>query len=625
MAALALGPVFLFSLPAFTLSHFGFTMQLAGVLVGATSWGFGLRYVRRQLLGPIDGRPTAHEQWLDFIAPTLSLVLIASTAPMLFSLGGSQPSFVPPWANVAPIWFITNGLVGLSLVVLCLRIKPKRAYVFRYISLWSMLISICSVFFASKFQFVQNYFVYLLPILISTCAFGFTKHVQFLRLAICAAALWVYWYAWFKISLYLFFYIDEPYISVRGNLILQFLILLLPSVAVFWPNLRFILMTQSSTNPSAAFEEKPLAVRMRETFNAAITSAWWFVPALWLVSLRYQLGGIAVDVAPLAVPLAVLAGWRCGVAATIPVIVGSLPFVAEAVLLQDPTIASPGGFWPVAVLPLLVHLVSDQALRTRILSRGRASPVDCAMFVLCLVTVMPKSTLNPGLAVSVDPSWLAGAIGFLIGASRMRWREPAMAFAASFPALIAVVLEVWDFDTWAFSQPLALSAASFFCGRAWRSFVVPETARPHGIGTGGAIVLMLLGACAAVVSDIVPTGPTTEFGAAAYASSLLLLALAGGILVRKRLTLGLLCWIATIVLWAGPAVLAQIFLTSAASTLVSVIGFAVLGYHLEWLGEAGYARALGLVAQALPRMADRGIDADRDHADGGDFSKRTVA
>jgi hypothetical protein len=410
-----------------------------------------------------------------------------------------------------------------------------------------------------------------------------------------------------------------------------FVISFIPAAAAFWPTLRFILMARSSADPFTG--EKPLALRTRETFAAAIASAWWFVPAFWLVSLRYQFLGIYIDVTTLAMPLAVVAGWRCGIAATIPVLVGSLPFVSQADLLQDLVIASPGGFWPVVVLPLLARLVGDEALRRRILGRGWASPVDCAVFAICLATAVPKAALNPGLAVSVDPSWLAAVVGFLIGASRMRWHGPTIAFAASIVLVGAAGSLGWGFE------PCALSVASFFGGRAWRRFVVPETADFPGIGAVSATVLMLLAAIVAFMSDIFPRFAITPFGAAAQAvpreAPLLLLALVGGIVVRKTRTLAFFTWTMVVFMWASAAVLglgtaAQItladlvFVPSAASTLVCVIGFAALGYQLERRGEADYARALGLVAQA-PRPAGRGSEVDRGHADDGDFTERAVA
>jgi hypothetical protein len=315
-------------------------------------------------------------------------------------------------------------------------------------------------------------------------------------------SLWLYWVLFFISGTLLYSEIlssvdlvkkDSGMALIKINsgmaLIELFVVFLMPLVAVFWPNLRFILMARGSANSFTRFEEKPVALRIRETFRAIVTSAWWFVPALWLVSLRYQLLGMYINFMPLAVPLAVVAGWRSGVAAIIPVLVGSLPFVAEAHLLQHPAIVSPGGFWPAVVLPLLARLVGDEALRRRIFGRGWASPVDCAVLVLCLSAAVPKIALNSALAVSVDPSWFAATVGFLIGASRMRWREPTLAFVASLVLLGAVELNGWGWDL---APSVLLSVAAFFGGRVWRSLVVPETEGFRGISAASAIVLMLL-------------------------------------------------------------------------------------------------------------------------------------
>jgi hypothetical protein len=46
------------------------------------------------------------------------------------------------------------------------------------------------------------------------------------------------------------------------------------------PNLRFILIANRPVSRFTGFQEKPFALRLRETFWAAIASAWWFVPAV---------------------------------------------------------------------------------------------------------------------------------------------------------------------------------------------------------------------------------------------------------------------------------------------------------------------------------------------------------
>ena len=85
-ALLAAGPVLLFSLPLLEDRSTNFSVLIGAVLAGATTWGLGSRWVRYQLLGSIEGRPTTKEHWLDFIAPALSLLLLAASAEPLLSL-----------------------------------------------------------------------------------------------------------------------------------------------------------------------------------------------------------------------------------------------------------------------------------------------------------------------------------------------------------------------------------------------------------------------------------------------------------------------------------------------------------------------------------------------------------
>jgi hypothetical protein len=616
VAVLALGPVFLFAAPTFTDPSLGFSLQLAGVLVGAATWGFGSRYVRYHLLGPIEGRPTAQEQWLDFVAPVLALLFIAAGTPALLKLAqviGSHVSMSEPdireIVRPAPIYFVLTNFLGSCLTLLTLRLTPSFVTLFRFFTLFNFWLSfapfyiiILSASLGSN-VIVGFIFVFTFFLLLTSCSINNISEIG--RVFARMGAIFVYAILWFVFMLGV---VNVPTVSEINLFLLPlFLLFIIPAAAVWWPTLRFILMTRSSPNRSTWSNETPFALRMRDTFQATIASAWWFAPALWIVSLRYRFLGIDIDVAPLAVSLAFVAGWRRGAAAAIPVLVGSLPFVAQAGLLQEPSVASPGGLWPVIVLPLLARLVGDEALRRRVLGHDRASPVDCALFVLCLATAMPKATLSPGLAVLVDPSWLAATVGFVVGASRMRWREPAITLAAGLGLIgtlgLAVGLRDWEFQSW------ALSAASFFGGRVWRSFVIPKMAGFRAIGTLSALLLMLLFAnlvfAPAPAVDIFGTrlAGSVTLGAPNLAS-LPLLALVGGIIVRKKPILALGCWTTMVLMWASVAGWDKLFLgPGSAETFICITGFAMLGYQLDRRGEAHYARALGLVAQMPPSAA----------------------
>jgi hypothetical protein len=609
VAVLALGPVFLFAAPTFDPS-LGFSLQLAGVLVGAATWGFGSRYVRYHLLGPIEGRPTAQEHWLDFVAPLLALLFIASATPELLNLAQIFGSYLSmPGSDFgvisrpAPIYFLLTNFLGSCFTLLTLRLMPSFVSIFRFLTLFTFLVSL-GPFYVIIFMLLSKkgiipgtIFWWLFFLFLSICAIN--NILEMKRIFVRIVAISVYGTLWVACITQI------PFATTPKLFLMPFFLgFITPAAAVWWPNLRFILMARSSANRSTWSNEKPFALRVRDTFQATIASAWWFVPTLWVVSLRYRFLGMDIDVAPLAVPLAFVAGWRCGAAATIPVLVGSLPFVAHAGLLRDPAIASPGGLWPVIVLPLMARLVGDEALRHSVLGRERAVPVDCALFVLCLATAVPKATLSPGLAVSVDPSWLGACVGFLIGASRMRWREPAIAFAAGLGLVgtlgLAVGLRDWEFQSW------ALSAASFFGGRVWRSFVVPKMAGFRGIGTFSALLLMLLFAAILVfVPNIFAVTPIeTALLGAPNLASLPLLALMGGIIVRKKPNLALVCWTTMVIMWASGVGWDNLTLgPGGAEIFICITGFAMLGYQLERRGEPHYARALGLVAQVRPSAA----------------------
>jgi hypothetical protein len=614
VAVLALGPMFLLALPAFADPSTGFTLQLAAVLVVAATWGFGSRYVRREMLGQIEGRPTANEQWLDFVAPALSLLLIAASSPTLL------PS----------VWLVSFGLIGLSLAFLTLRLKPNRSSLTRYVALWSLLLAVEAYFVAFSPMFILlSGELYALAFFVFSTLFGviaFTERLSPMQRVIRTIGVSAYAVVLLIIlsNVVTFIYQPETHLFLR-----IFVVLFVPAAAIFWPSLRFILMAESSTNRFTGFEEARFAQRLRATFRAALASAWWFVPALWLISLSYRVLGLDIDVMALAVPLAVVAGWRCGFAATIPVLlVGALPFIAQADLFEEPLVVSPGGFWPVLVLPLLARIIGDEGLRGRILARRRASLWDGGLFVVCLATAVPNLALGPTYALSIDPSWLAAAVGFIVGASRMRWHEPAIVFVAGAAMIANLGLNGWGFGTW------ALSAASFFGGRVWRSFVLPETAGVRGIGAAGCTILMIWGAgMAFYVPELTLVLSNSAVGLEPRQTPLLLLALAGGIAFRKLLILALATWSMVILMWASAvkATLAQQPLdvlsiaSDNSSTLVCLAAFSLFGYLLGRHGEAAYARALGFVAQAPPRSAERGTEENRSGTDRGHVEKPVAA
>jgi hypothetical protein len=648
VAVLALGPVFLFGLPTFADPSFGFTLQLAAVLIGATSWGFGLRYVRSNLLGAIEGRPTAHEQWLDFVAPALSLLFIAAVTPMLLRLA-SRPSFITndqdyiTIIRAAPLYLVSTASLGLSFTVLALRLTLNDFRFFRFFMLFFLqycrrghILPNFSSFIYRKYSsnrwIIIFSFVSFSFLLTATAATAGYKNLDLTRLFSRVLVIAVYNFALTFFLILLFSNVFDILMTKQWLFMLpSFVVIFIPAAAAVWPILRFILTPRSLANPFNGFTEKPFAGRMRETFEAAIASAWWFVPALWLVSLRYQFFGFHVDAAPLAILVALVSGWRCGISATMPILVGSLLFVAQVNLLQNPAIAIdlPGGLWPVVVLPLLARLIGDQTLRSRILGRARAPLPDCAIFALCLGAAAPRAVLDPYLAISVDPSWLAATVGFLIGASRMRWQEPAVACAAGLVLVSAIGLHSPSFEPW------ALSAASFFGGRAWRSFfITSEKEDFRGIGTLIAVVVMLLATGAAFTLDIIAVSATPPFvtvrSVMPSLASMLLPALVGGMIVRKMRSAALFCWSMTVVTWAGAAYLGGGILQGNAfldtgSTLVCFIGFSVLGYLLDRRGEADYARALGLAPQTPSRPADPKSGPGRGSTEGDVVTKPAAA
>jgi acylphosphatase len=614
LAIAGLGPVFLFALPSFADRSRDFTLQLAAVLVGATTWGLGSRYVRRQLLGPIEGRPTANERWLDFIAPGLSLLLLAASMPMLASLG-IQGNFSGGFIGV---WLGTIGLIGVCLIFLTLRLKAEYNILLRYLVAWMALLAFIPYYASVETQNSSNDIVVATTIVVPFTVIAVNINLINLKylitiVLISACAVFV--------TLLVIGIVDI--IFYRGAFerlfdldFLRLLILLLIGCGLFWPSLRFILM------PSRPAPEQPFLRWAWTGLGSAITSPWWFVPVLLPIVCRYQVFGFDIALAPLAAPLAVAAGWLCGPAAAIPVLVGSLPFAAELNLSAPPAIATPGGLWPIAVLPMLTRFVADEALRGRILGRRRASLWDCGLFFLCLATTAATALLaGVDFVLSVDPTWLAMAVGFLVGASRMRWREPsAIVGAGAVAAFLGLGTARSGTGLFALFAGLdavgllaALATASFFGGRVWRSFVFPDSADERGVSAGFGLALMVAAAGIAslgqvswsVTNILTHTHPGVRF--VTHEAPLLLTAMVVGLIVRKSPSLAAV----TLVLTAVITITAVLTTAMTAPVVILarwlgpligwVVIFALFGFAIDRWGEAAYARALGLLPRAEPQ------------------------
>jgi hypothetical protein len=142
VAIVAVGPLFLFALPSLRDPSIQFTVQIAAILIGATSWGCASRYARYQLLGSIEGHPTRNEQWLDFISPTLFLVFLAAATPILIELGINNNLPQLNWLWVATIGLGTVIFMAMYLIFVIFRLKMTYSSFLRYTVLWAGVISL---------------------------------------------------------------------------------------------------------------------------------------------------------------------------------------------------------------------------------------------------------------------------------------------------------------------------------------------------------------------------------------------------------------------------------------------------------------------------------------------------
>jgi hypothetical protein len=252
---------------------------------------------------------------------------------------------------------------------------------------------------------------------------------------------------------------------------------------------------------------------------------------------------------------------------------------------------------------------------------------------ICLAAAIQKITLGPALALSVNPNWFAAPVGFLIGASRMRGREPAIALAAGILLVGALRSGGWGFE------PCVLSAAAFFGGRAWREyFITPENRDFRIIEPLGATLAMLLAATVTVLLDLFSR--TAEIASGSHgltlhnprAAGFVLPALVGGIIIRRSTSLALFCLSWSVLMWISGVYLSNVNLLpfpatpfpAAWGTLACVIGFAVFGYALDRVGDDAYARALGLVSSGLRQPGDGSMGEDS-RRDNDEIATRAVA
>jgi hypothetical protein len=392
------------------------------------------------------------------------------------------------------------------------------------------------------------------------------------------------------------------------------LLIILIGSALFWPNVRFILMPTTKVEARSdvySVSDESFLGWARTGARHAMTSAWWFALLLFAGSLRYVFSGFDVEVALLTMPLAILAGWLCGGGAITPVLVGSVPFVAE--MQFSPTITTPGGLWPIVVLPMLTRIFADASLRDQILGRARASLWDCALFIFCLASATPILRIDSGLAFTVDPTWLATAVGFVFGASRMRGNELIVALAAF--AASGTLIGLHDA-----AQLSSLSAASFFGGRIWRGVALERPAGLRGIDARLAAILMaaLVGSVffESLLSWTSNSHPGPAVDSAFVEASFALLAFVAGIVFRKSPRLSL----ATVAIGLGTAGISLV--TSGAtifgldrglwfsldggfwSSLACIGAFALLGHEIDRRGDAAYARTFGVFLDDKRRPPD---------------------
>jgi hypothetical protein len=607
-----LGPVFLVALPVFAPEtqnflvrkippSIGLTLQLAAVFLGATTWGLGSRFVRYNLLGPIVGRPTANEQWLDFVAPLMSLLFIASASQVFQEMGVSTESFIIPSDREFAIWFVSAALLGCCFMFLTLRLWLNSRPLLRFIIMWTFGVASFPIYWSFILTILPRtgenvviIFSFVMMMWYSLAALTRTLAINTFLVRAVGVSLYGTVWVWIVVSLisrYL-----EPFVPTYASAaVLLFSGLFMPAAAVFWPNLRFILMTGRSLDSfgrlnGSLLQEKYIDLA-RGAFAKLMASPWWFAPALWALTLQYKIHGVDIDLSVLAVPVALFAGWRCGNAAEMPILVGSLPFVAQLSLLSGMlTIATPGGFWPVTILLFLVRIITNDDLRLRILGRNRASRWDLAFLSLSLAAAFPKLAISGEMALSIDPSWLAIAVGFSSGASRMRWREPAAALVAGM-ALTAI----FHTPAWAF-VPWALAAASFLGGRLWRSFFLPGGDVDSDIGRS-LVIIGLLGAAGLFLAALF-VHPQI-FGSF---NGILLLSLVAGIITRHSPRLSVSTWVVILLSLVATAALDDQWVESIMLGLC-VIGLGLLGYQLHGRGGETYARALGLIPASPPHSA----------------------
>ena len=185
------------------------------------------------------------------------------------------------------------------------------------------------------------------------------------------------------------------------------LALLLPCIVAWWPLLRFVGL--------------PLAERRK---IRPVSWTLWLCSLLVLAVSTIKLPALGGSLAPLALPIAVGMSWRWRERATVPIIVGGLPFLFHVEDLG--WLQFPGGVWPLFAILFWSRSVCDGELRGRLLRREHLGWGEVAIILLLLshAAEFPiGKMLGHNITLAVDPTWMLVTAAAIVGASRMpRWR-----------------------------------------------------------------------------------------------------------------------------------------------------------------------------------------------------------
>lgn len=195
-----------------------------------------------------------------------------------------------------------------------------------------------------------------------------------------------------------------------GHLDLIFWTLLMPCAAAFWPLLRFVAL--------------PLDAQSR--IRPVSRKLWFSAAGMFAVSSVSPpaLGG---SLAPLALPIAIWMAWQWKERATVPLIVGGIPFLFS---IDLGLVQFPGGVWPLLAILFWSRFVRDAELRNSLLRRENLGWGELALIMLLLshsAAFPAGKLLGHNVTFSVQPAWMLTTVALIIGASRMPRRRFAIA------------------------------------------------------------------------------------------------------------------------------------------------------------------------------------------------------